>query len=231
MSRLRFIGLVALLLLLTSGNVDAGEYRVLSEQSVIAVVTHKGGFASGAAHNHFIAASGYEVRLQFDVSDPLSTSFELECKATDLVVDDPGMRRKWHPRLRALEILEAPFKELSEKDREKIRQTMLDDKQLDVSAFPIISARSQAVAAESSKLGEVAFPFRIALRFQVHGQEVEAPVVARYELEGERLHVEAVGLFRFKDFGIKPYSAMLGAVKNKNEFHVYVSLVAVPAGE
>ena len=57
------------------------------------------------------------------------------------------------------------------------------------------------------------------------------PVTARYELIEDGLHIEAVGVFNFREFGIKPYSAMLGAVKNKDEFHVYVALVAVPVDE
>ncbi len=52
------------------------------------------------------------------------------------------------------------------------------------------------------------------------------PVPARYELADGILTIEAIGAFNFTDFGIKPYSAFLGAVKNEDEFHVYVNLSA-----
>jgi hypothetical protein len=217
--------------LLAGARLDAGEYRIVPEQSVFAIVTHRGGLAGGAAHNHFITASNYTARLAFDTSEPLATEFEIRFAVEDLVVDSAELRRKWYPRLEALGILDEPFKDLSDDDRQKIRQTMLDKNQLDSTAFPSISARIEDAVAEPSKKGDVETPYRVTLRLEVHGRSVEAPVSARYEFAEEVLRIEATGMFRFRDFGIKPYSAMLGMVKNKNEFHVYVHLVAVPAGE
>ena len=216
---------------LAAAVVHAGEYRILPERSIFAIVTHKGGIAGGKAHNHVIAASSYTAHFELDESDPLSCRFQMTFAAEDLVVDDPGERLRWYPRLEALEILDEPFKELSEKDRAKIRETMLSKKQLDADKFPRISARIEKVLAESSTLGAVELPFRVLLRLEVHGQEVVASVAARVERTDETVLIEAVGTFRFKDFGIKPYSAFLGAVKNKNEFHVYVAMAAVPVEE
>jgi hypothetical protein len=215
-------------LLLAGRGAYAEEYRILAEQSVFAVVTHKGGFASGMAHNHFIAASNYAVRLDFDETDPLATKLEVRFAAEDLVVDSPEQRQRWYPRLEALGILDKSFGELSDKDRENIRKTMLSEKQLDATAFPEISARIVSVAMEGAELGGVELSHRVTLALSTHGQSVEKPLMARYELVDRTLRIEAVGVFRFRDFGIKPYSAMLGAVKNKDEFHIYVSLVAVP---
>jgi len=213
---------------LVASDLHAADYRVLPEQSVFAVVTHKGGFAAGAAHNHVVVASRYETRFWIEESKPLSARFQMELATEDLVVDDPAHRQKWYPRFEALAILDEPFKEMSEKDRAKIRETMLSKKQLEASAFPEITARVEEVVAKSSTLGNVELPYRVMLRLNVHGREVVEPVAARYERDGEKVLIEAVGIFRFEDFGIKPYSAMLGAVKNKNEFHIYVTVVAVP---
>lgn len=213
---------------LLASDLQAADYRVLTERSVFVIVTHKGGFAAGAAHNHVVAASRYEARFWLEESKPLSARFQMEFATEDLVVDDPAQRQKWYPRLEALAILDEPFKEMSEKDRAKIRETMLSKKQLDASVFPEITARVEEVVAKSSTLGNVELPYRVMLRLNVHGREVVEPVAARYERDGEKVLIEAVGIFRFEDFGIKPYSAMLGAVKNKNEFHIYVTVVAVP---
>jgi hypothetical protein len=46
-------------------------------------------------------------------------------------------------------------------------------------------------------------------------------------LTGEELTVEAVGDFAFTDFGIKPYSALFGALGNQDKFHMLVSMKAV----
>ena len=37
---------------------------------------------------------------------------------------------------------------------------------------------------------------------------------------------EIFGEFRFKEFGIEPYSTMLGAIRNDDRFHLYVNTVA-----
>lgn len=218
-------------LLWATADVRAGEYRILPDQTVFAIVTHKAGFAAGKAHNHFIAASNYKAYFELDESDLLASRFQLEFVSEDLIVDDPEHRQEWYPSLEALEILDEPFKELSEKDRTKIRETMLGKKQLDASVFPEISARVEEVVAESSTDGSVELPYRVTVRLKVHGREVAAPVAARYERDGDMVRIEAVGTYRFEDFGIKPYSAFLGAVKNQNEFHVYMALTAVPVEE
>jgi hypothetical protein len=46
-------------------------------------------------------------------------------------------------------------------------------------------------------------------------------------LSADSLFIEAVGHATFKNFGIKPFSGVLGTVKNRNEFDIYVNLVAI----
>jgi hypothetical protein len=218
-------------LLLWSASAFAGDYRVVPEQSVFAVVVHKGGVAGRLAHDHFIAASNYTARVEFSKAAPLATRFEIRFDTEDLVVDRQEWSSKWYPRLEVLGILDSPFPELSDEDREKIRETMLSDKQLDAVEFPEISAEISSIAEEIKEAGTVEFSHRVALALSARGQTVEKPMRARYVLEGDTLHVEAFGEFRFRDFGIKPYSAMLGMVKVKDEFHVYVALEAIRSDE
>jgi hypothetical protein len=217
--------------LFPNASVFAGEFRVIPEQSVFAVVTHKGGLAGGLAHDHFIAASEYSARLDFTDSDRLATQFHVHLAAENLVVDSESLHERWYSRLEALGLVNKPFGSLSDKDRAKIRETMLGVKQLDAVAFPEISARVLSIDEETKDQGEVQLSHRVMLALSVHGQTVEKPVWARYELVDGALRVEAVGEFRFRDFGIKPYSAMLGAVKNKDSFHLYVNLVAAPIND
>jgi polyisoprenoid-binding protein YceI len=97
---------------------------------------------------------------------------------------------------------------------------------LDAEAYPEISARIDSIA---ERPGDGDLPYEVTMVLEVHGRTVETTLRARHELEGDLLRVEAVGAFRFTDFGIEPYSAMLGMVKNKNEFHVLIAFVAVPS--
>ncbi|MEE8137402.1 MAG: YceI family protein [Thermoanaerobaculia bacterium] len=209
----------------------ATAWQVEQEASLLAVVTHKGGFAAGLAHDHLVAASSYEARLEFDPASPAEALFELQAAADGLVAHPPGLHEQWYPRLEELGILSEPFRKVSEKDRRKIRRAMLGKKQLDAARFPTISAWVVRVEEEASTSGEVSFSHRVTLGLEVHGERVERPVAARYSLEGDALTVEAVGSFAFTEFGIKPYSAALGAVKNQDRFHLYLHLIARPAEE
>jgi hypothetical protein len=140
------------------------------------------------------------------------------------------MRRTWHPRFVELGILDRPLGELSDDTREKIRRTMLSERQLGAEAFPTISARIAGITEERTTLGAVVFPYLIALELTVRGTAVTRPLAARYEMTDGTIQVEGVGTYRFSDFGIRPYSAMLGAVRNRDEFHVYVT-VRLPGAE
>ena len=135
----------------------ASEWRVDREASLLAVVTHKGGFAAGLAHDHLVAATVYSVRLEFEPDSPANADFELAAEVDGLVAGLPELNDKWYPRLEELGILSEPFREVSEKDRQKIRSAMLGKKQLDAAGFPSIAARVVRVEEEASRLGEVTF--------------------------------------------------------------------------
>ena len=203
---------------------SAGEVVIDESDSILAIVTHKGGFASGRAHNHMATAVGYEAHLVIDSEAPLGARFELELPTERLEIDRWDLQQAWYPRLEALGVLDEPFRELSKEKRAKIRDTMLSKKQLHAAEFPRITARVASIAERVSKAGEVSFPYAVTLALTVRGRTVERTVTARYEVGEGRLTIEAVGRFRFTDFGIKPFSAFLGAVKNQDEFHVYLHL-------
>ena len=169
-----------------------------------------------------VDASDYEARLEFDPASPTSTRFEFRAKAEALLADDPDLQKKWYPRLETLEILSEPFAEVSDKNRAKIRGSMLGKKQLDAERFPEISGSiSKVVDAEDPD-----FPYLVTITLDVHGQRVQREIRGRFEQTENGVDLEAVGEFRFTDFGIKPFSAFLGAVKNRDNLHLYVRLRA-----
>lgn len=213
-------------ILLTAGSLptDGAEIVVDAEESLFAVVTHKGGVAAGQAHNHLVTAGDYRVALDFAPLNPLEASFELELAAEDLIVDRWDLEQAWYQRFVELGVLDEPWSELSEKTRSKIRGAMLGRKQLDAAKFPKIAARVTAIREKSTTVGEVSFDHEVTLALEMHGRIVEKAVSARYEADHGEIVVEAVGAFLFSDFGIKPYSAALGLVKNLDMFHVYLSL-------
>lgn len=207
--------------------VMAADMAVVPEDSLFAVITHKGGFAAGKAHNHLIAAEEFRASLTFDAGAPEQTTFTLTVPVDRLTVDRPDLRERWYPRLKALGLLEEPFGALKDKTRSKIRDAMLGPKQLDVGNHPTITVRLEQVTAEATTLGNTVFPHAVTIAFTLHGQVVTVPAAVRYTLEGDALTIEGVGTARFTNFGIKPFSAFMGAVKNLDEFHLYLNLRAI----
>jgi hypothetical protein len=88
----------------------------------------------------------------------------------------------------------------------------------------MIRARIVEIRQENSQVGQTEPAWAVDLELEVHGQAVTRPLAARLTRDVDAVIVEALGTFRFSDFGIQPYSAMLGAVKNDDLFHVYVHL-------
>lgn len=218
-----------LTLLLSTPAVPCDAAGVVEDASLFAIVTHKGGMFAGKAHNHLVVASGYRASLGLDADDFARSTFEMRFPTEGLVVDEAAANRRWYPRLEALGLLDEPFSEVSAKDREKIRASMLGKGQLDAASYPEIAARVVRIEAAESTHGEQTFDHRAVLALTVHGKTVEKPVAVRLAAEEGRWLIEAVGSFAFTDFGIEPFSAFLGAVKNLDGFDVFVHLEAEAA--
>jgi polyisoprenoid-binding protein YceI len=208
---------------------SAGTFRVLADESDLVVVTHRGGFAAKMAHDHVIAASGYEAHLEFAPEAPEAASYRLTVPVDGLVVDDAEVKERLAPRLEELGVQNRPFSHVSDADRAKIRAAMLDPDQLDAEQFPTISAEAVVSGRRETETdGGGPFPYFVRLSLEVRGRTVEREATARYEYQDGKLYVESLASFRFKEFGIRPYSAFLGAVRNRDQFHVYVRIVAAP---
>lgn len=217
-------------LVLTGTVARAEEWTIAESESVFAVVTQKAGIAAGLAHDHLVVAEGAKVVLRFDPDRPLEARFELDVAASDLVVDDPDLRARWAPRLVELELLPDAGEDLSEKSRAKIARSMLGGSQLDAASHPRIAATIGGIRAKRTERAGAVFDYEVDLTLEVRGKAVTRPAAARYSLDaasnGGELLIEALATFQFTDFGIEPYSAMLGAVKNADEFYVYLNLWA-----
>ena len=75
------------------------------------------------------------------------------------------------------------------------------------------------------------FPWRIEAALTVRGEERATTLRARWELDDEgALTVQAAGEFHFTDFGIEPYSAFFGTVRNQDRFVLFMELRALPVG-
>lgn len=208
------------------GAANADELVLVPDESVFAVVVHKAGPAARFAHNHWIQAAEFTARAGIGSAALESVSFELSVPASKLEADDPDAAAKWFPRLHAIGILDTPFTPLPERDRDTVTKHMLGEDQLDAGAFPAISAKLLNLKKSNVARGEVSFQWTARVALTVRDKTVERNFAVNVEERNGAYAVEAAASFTFTEFGIKPYSALLGAVRNRDEFDVYVNFKA-----
>ncbi|MEO8275199.1 MAG: YceI family protein [Thermoanaerobaculia bacterium] len=232
MSRRRYASAAALATLATfttwtaAAGAVSSTYIVDESQSVFAVLTHKAGIASGLAHDHVVVAPQPEVKLEFDPQAPESTKFSFSVKVDSLEIDAPGPRAAWKGRFKALGIHSGELPVVSDSDRGKVRVAMLGDSQLDREKFPEIRAEVVKLEAPSAGAAANSGAWNVGLRVTIHGKTVERQLPASWSEKDGVLRAEIYGELHFEEFGIEPYSAMLGAIRNNDMFHIYVNVVA-----
>ena len=209
---------------LSIASAGAAEWQVDPAKSVLAVLTHKAGIASGLAHDHLVTAPVAGLALSFDSAAPEATRAALVVAVEALEIDHFAARRAYQARLQELGFGPATLAPVADSDRKKVRQAMLGESQLDALNFPEI--RAELLSLVRAAAPRSAFDWTAKLRLSVHGKSVERDLAARFTLAGGQLTAEAWGEFRFSEFGIEPYSAALGAVKNEDRFHLYLALAA-----
>lgn len=215
--------------LTAAGLGDSAEYIIDKERSVFAVVTHKAGVASAFAHNHFIHATAYDATLAAAESAPEATKFAATVQADQLGVDDPVMQARYAPLLREWGVLDEPFGgKLSGKQRAEIRSNMLAENQLNAAEYPEIAAELRGVRPLAANTAHGA-NYEATAAITIRGTAVETSFPARIQWDEDGLHITAVVPLTFSAFGIKPYSALLGAVRNQDQFHIVADFYARPA--
>ncbi len=164
---------------------DAAATKTIDiDKSVMTVRVFKAGLFSAFGHEH-------------EISAPIQQgSFTEGNPWVELTVD-----------ARKLRVMD---KDVSDKDRAEIQQTMLGPKVLDSEKYREIRFRSTQV----DRLGEDKWIVHGDLT--VHGQT--RPV--KVQVEGQNGHYRGAAELKQKDFGITPVTVGGGVVKVKNEFRV-----------
>lgn len=203
----------------------SAEYRIVEEETLLAVVTLRAGVAGRFAHDHLVHPTRYDAEISFDPEAPHASRFRLAFQTEDLVVDDRAWKDRVQDRLRELGIVDGPFQPVSESQNRDIREAMLGRGQLDAARHPRIEFRSIGIEHD----GGEPFPYLIGAELTVRDRG--APVGLRgriMERDDGRVEVEAHGRMHFTDFGIRPYSAFLGTVRVQDLFHLYARIVLEP---
>jgi polyisoprenoid-binding protein YceI len=175
--------------MLWAGNAS-GQTAIDPQKSSITVRVFKAGVFSAFGHEH-------------EISAPIQQgSFTEHPASVELTVDARGMR--------------VMDKDISEKDRTDIQQTMLGPKVLESEKFPTVRFRSTHV----EPLGEG--KWIVLGDLTIHGET--RPVKVR--VEGQNGRYRGIADLKQKDFGITPVTVAGGAVKVKNELRVEFDIVS-----
>ncbi|HWI03987.1 MAG TPA: YceI family protein [Acidimicrobiales bacterium] len=141
------------------------------------------------AHDLILSPSSWSGSLNVDADNPAASSATLSIDA------------------RSIEILEAVggMKSLSDKDRRDIAKN-IDDKVLETGKHPQLTFESTSVSGSAPN-------FTAAGNMTIKG--TTRPVQVALTVNGSQ--VQAKTSISQKDFGIKPFSAMMGAIKLRDD--------------
>jgi polyisoprenoid-binding protein YceI len=202
---------LAVLVLLGPGVAASATFRIDPERTRLAVRTHRDGIGSGLAHDHVVEATEVTGLVEYDAARSEASSITVEARTASLRVDEPASRRRL-----------GVEGDLSDSQRADVAKAMRAADQLDVERHPTIRFASTRVVSE----GEGRLRVTGTLTLRGVAREVSFP--ATVALESGTLRGRATLTFLQSSFGYKPYSALLGAIRNKDEVSLHVDLVAAP---
>ncbi len=184
-------------------------YQIDANKSELVTRLFPGGFVGFMGHNHVIRATRFSGSIQFDPEKHSFFAAFIEVKTASLKADEPKIRAKYKLK-----------KKIRKRDRKRIQNTMKSAEQLDVKKFPVMTFKATKVEKQKKD------KYRIHGDLTMHG--VTRPVSLSMLAKIEKSQVTLKGSLKFKqsDFGIKPFSAVFGSVKNKDKAILLIKLVA-----
>jgi polyisoprenoid-binding protein YceI len=205
------IGGIAIPLLLAPGAAWTGTFRIDPERTRLAVRLYREGVGSRLAHDHVVEATEVTGQVEYDSARPEASSIVVEVRSASLRVDEPAARRRL-----------GVEGDLSDGQRADVAKAMRAPGQLDVERNPTIRFASIRVVPEGDGRLRVTGPLTL------RGVTRELSFPATVALESGSLRGHATLSFLQSSFGYRPYRALLGAIRNRDEVTLHVDLVASP---
>ena len=187
----------------------SASFKVDPAQSSLVLQLFKDGVAARLGHDHVVHASVFSGIVAYDPRNPEASSLQVAVDVRSLIADDPGTRRKF-----------GLAGEPSASDRAEIDKAMKADGQLAAARFPSMSFTSTGIARQPDGR------FLVTGRLTIRGVTNEVKFPAQIGMEGAQLRGRAQLTLKQSRFGYPPYSALLGAIKNKDEVILHIDLVA-----
>ena len=188
-------------------------YAIAPAESLLTIRVYKAGTLAAAGHNHLIASHELTGTLYLPAQVLRSELRACMLPVARLTVDEAALRAL-RRRLPA---------EVPDSAREGTRHNMLGAALLDGTQFPQITLRAVALEEQQPPLpGTVRAHVQVTLWDAAH--EIVLPV--RYQRSGSTVTVDGATALRQSELGLKPFSALLGALQVQDEMQVSVHLVA-----
>ena len=187
----------------------SASFKVDPAQSSLVVQLFKDGVAARLGHDHVVHAREFSGTVAYDPRNLEASSIQVAVDVRSLNADDPGTRRKF-----------GLAGEPSASDRAEIDKAMKADGQLAAARFPSMTFTSTAIATQPDSR------VLVTGRLTIRGVTNELKFPAQMSVDGTQLRGRAQLKFKQSSFGYPPYSALLGAIKNKDEVILHIDLVA-----
>jgi hypothetical protein len=186
-------------------------FSVDDPASRVRLRVYRDGPLAALGHSHVITPRGLSGSIQLH-DNPLLSRVALQFPVADLAVDDPALRAAAGAEFSS---------EISAAGRGGTQQPMLGELVLDAARFPLVAMRSESIAA----LPDGA-TLQLAMRITVHGRDAVVEVPVRWERRDDVLSAHGEFSVLQSQFGMTPYSAMLGAMRVGDRIDIDFDLVA-----
>ena len=189
-------------------------YDFDSESSLLYVQVFKdtSALASAFAHNHVMRADNFYGEVVYNEDEPEACEISFSLPVTELRVDEAGMRS-----------LVGYGDTIGESDRETIRGHMLQTNQLNASAYPEITFDSYNCSGAGGKNGTLTVQGGMTVR----GQTADVSIPVQFQLRDGEFYAQASFTMRHSDFGMTPYTAFAGTVRNDQPLDFTFDLVGL----
>jgi hypothetical protein len=189
---------------------NARAYQVVPGESLVRIVAYRAGTLASAGHNHVIVS--HDVNGKIYLHEQIARSgFELAMPVGKLEIDPADARREEGPDFPP---------DVSDSAKEGTRKNMLSPALLEAERFPDV--RLSTAAIEGNSLEALTATALVSVKDQQH--EVRVPLSVH--VEGDRLTATGEFKVRQSELGLKPFSALMGALQVQDEMVVRFKLIA-----
>ncbi len=189
----------------------AATFKVDPSKSSLVIQIFRDGVAAKLGHDHVVHATTFSGRVTYDPAAPGESSIGLQVHAATLKVDDPATRQKFHLRGQP-----------TTTDVAEIEKSMKAESQLHVAKFPMITFISTTITAETEDR------YLVTGQLTIRGVPKAVRFPANVVMEGNVFRGTAMLELMQSAFGYTPYSALFGAIKNKDAALLHIDLGAIP---